>query len=312
MNDRKPNETVAMNPADRGDINRFLANADAVCALMMLPAVTTNDWTSRAAEAVARLHPGPSRACVMLVAGEVSGTEDGSFRIESVGVCAGEGNGQDSAGSDEGLTMRVRLERVRNFGFARTPLMMQDGFVGRMSGLSRSWRETSLGRVWAGVPAGEVLIGVCPIEGVPGSMVVCMYAGDAHTPECSLQAFGAVMAVLTKQTAMMYRSMGCTDGVLRWLTAREQDVLDALVDGLSVREIADRLGRSRHTMHDHVKNLHKKLNASCRGELVAAALGHSECGKRCSLRMPMVIEAPSDPIQELKPSPMVRSNERSE
>jgi len=59
-----------------------------------------------------------------------------------------------------------------------------------------------------------------------------------------------------------------------WLTGREQQVLEQLTLGRSVREIAEDIGRSPHTVHDHVKSLHRKLSASSRGELVARALGY--------------------------------------
>lgn len=292
--------------------SRELAVAESICALMKLPAVATNDWATHAAGAIACLRPGQGRACIMLVENEDPGTEGESLRTESIGVCVGDQNEPGSRESEGELTMRVRLERVSGFGFARTLQMMSTGFVGRIEDLNSGWRDTDIGRVWAGTPVHEVLIGVCPIEDAGGSMVVCMFGDDERGSALSERAFGSVMAVLARRTALMYRTMGCTGGALRWLTAREQDVLDALVDGLSVREIADRLGRSRHTMHDHVKNLHKKLNASCRGELVAAALGHSERGKRCSLRMPLIIGEASAPIQELKPSTPVRVDERSQ
>jgi DNA-binding NarL/FixJ family response regulator len=64
-----------------------------------------------------------------------------------------------------------------------------------------------------------------------------------------------------------------TDGN-QWLTPREQVILQHLLLGKSVREIAAELERSPHTVHDHVKALHRKLNASSRGELVARALGY--------------------------------------
>jgi DNA-binding CsgD family transcriptional regulator len=60
-----------------------------------------------------------------------------------------------------------------------------------------------------------------------------------------------------------------------WISQRERDVLEYLVLGHSVREIAEALSRSPHTIHDHVKSLHRKLNAQSRGELVARALGHA-------------------------------------
>ena len=50
-------------------------------------------------------------------------------------------------------------------------------------------------------------------------------------------------------------------------------ILVELVSGASVREIAERIDRSPHTVHDHVKSLHRKLNASSRGELVSRYLG---------------------------------------
>jgi DNA-binding NarL/FixJ family response regulator len=59
-----------------------------------------------------------------------------------------------------------------------------------------------------------------------------------------------------------------------WLTQKEQVVLNHLLMGKSVREIAQELERSQHTVHDHVKSLHRKLRANSRGELVARALGH--------------------------------------
>ncbi|MFI4898124.1 MAG: response regulator transcription factor, partial [Phycisphaerales bacterium JB059] len=58
-----------------------------------------------------------------------------------------------------------------------------------------------------------------------------------------------------------------------WLTNREQVVLEELILGRSVREIAETMHRSPHTVHDHVKSLHRKLGASSRGALIAHALG---------------------------------------
>ena len=50
-------------------------------------------------------------------------------------------------------------------------------------------------------------------------------------------------------------------------------VLEQLILGKSVREIAEMIQRSPHTVHDHVKNLHRKLGATSRGALIARALG---------------------------------------
>lgn len=60
------------------------------------------------------------------------------------------------------------------------------------------------------------------------------------------------------------------------LTPVEQRVLELLVTGRTVNEIATALLRSPHTVHDYVKRLHRKLGASSRSTLIARALGISE------------------------------------
>jgi ATP/maltotriose-dependent transcriptional regulator MalT len=56
------------------------------------------------------------------------------------------------------------------------------------------------------------------------------------------------------------------------LTARELEVLRALVAGLTNREIAARLVISEHTVHRHVTNVYRKLGVSSR--TAAAAYAH--------------------------------------
>jgi RNA polymerase sigma factor (sigma-70 family) len=55
------------------------------------------------------------------------------------------------------------------------------------------------------------------------------------------------------------------------LTRREQDVLRLLVDGLTNRQIAERLGVSEHTVNRHVTNILRKLRLPSR----AAAAAHA-------------------------------------
>ncbi|MFI4917409.1 MAG: LuxR C-terminal-related transcriptional regulator [Phycisphaerales bacterium JB060] len=61
------------------------------------------------------------------------------------------------------------------------------------------------------------------------------------------------------------------DAPRSWLTAREMIVLEKLIDGGSVAEIAQQLGRSRYTVHDQVKSLHRKLGVRTRAALVCCA-----------------------------------------
>ena len=69
------------------------------------------------------------------------------------------------------------------------------------------------------------------------------------------------------------RSFVATRRPTHWLSARESDVLDLIVVGYSVNEIAEKLGRSPHTVHDHLKAIHRKTGATSRGQLIAAATG---------------------------------------
>ena len=54
------------------------------------------------------------------------------------------------------------------------------------------------------------------------------------------------------------------------LSPRAREVLAALVEGDGEKQIAARLGLSRHTVHDYLKALHRRFGVSSRGELLAA------------------------------------------
>lgn len=56
------------------------------------------------------------------------------------------------------------------------------------------------------------------------------------------------------------------------LTDREQEVLELLVDGLTKRQIAERLVVSFHTVDTHIRNIYAKLHVHSRSDAVAKAL----------------------------------------
>lgn len=60
----------------------------------------------------------------------------------------------------------------------------------------------------------------------------------------------------------------------RGLTRRESEVLELVAQGLSNRQIAERLVVSEHTVHRHVANIFVRLGVSSRAAAVAVAAGH--------------------------------------
>ena len=63
-------------------------------------------------------------------------------------------------------------------------------------------------------------------------------------------------------------------GPFAGLAPRQRQVLDALLEGDGEKQIAARLGLSRHTVHDHVKALYRRFDVGSRGEL------HTACQRR--------------------------------
>lgn len=56
------------------------------------------------------------------------------------------------------------------------------------------------------------------------------------------------------------------------ITARENEIVIALVDGLSYKMIADRLKISVETVRHHIKNIYRKLQVNSKSEVVSKSL----------------------------------------
>jgi len=56
------------------------------------------------------------------------------------------------------------------------------------------------------------------------------------------------------------------------LTPREREILKHLVDGLTKKEIADKLFLSFHTIDNHLRNIYSKLRVQSRSSAVSKAL----------------------------------------
>lgn len=258
-----------------------------ICAL---PAVATQDWCDRVAAAVLPVDQ-PSIAVVLVGQVDEHGT---ILRTEATGVSGcytaevTTTIGRERSASpvlpldaNDASLMRVRttLAQARELSWAPGPLSVGST---RVSTLDRTHPTSSapagLIRRWEGVRATGMLLGATGVGNDRRALVVeIALTGHTlpHGPaqlDADASALEAVLPILSRR-AVMAIGMDATDSA-HWLTVREQVILQHLLMGKSVREIAQELGRSPHTVHDHVKSLHRKLNASSRGELVARALGH--------------------------------------
>jgi DNA-binding CsgD family transcriptional regulator len=121
--------------------------------------------------------------------------------------------------------------------------------------------------------AAEPLVGLASLgTSAKGEFILLVAATGAEVESEGAGAYAVVKAAFSFLVSRARVAMG-EIGVHAPISVREQEVLEHLIIGKSVRQIAIELGRSPHTVHDHVKNLHRKLNASSRGELIARALG---------------------------------------
>ncbi len=66
------------------------------------------------------------------------------------------------------------------------------------------------------------------------------------------------------------------------MTGRERQVIETIADGMSNKEIADRLGIATHTVKSHVHNILEKLALHTRLEV--AIYAHDQGAKRRSLQ----------------------------
>lgn len=245
--------------------------------ILELPAVATLDWGDRAATSLIDI-ASPSRACLLIATIDRSGT----IRSHEAAGVATSGDPRSETESKASIELLSRAERLSDIGF-RLPQAVAEGGVcvdwaNHLVG-GPTWRDTALERLWGGLETSDLAIGIGPIGlAEPGRVLVAMIGltgQGEHRPRfqsTEIEIFSAAMPRLLNRTLM---AVGHEKGSsTRWLTTREQEVLEHLTLGLSVREIAETIERSPHTVHDHVKSLHRKLNASSRGELVARALGY--------------------------------------
>lgn len=269
------------------------ATVTATAAICGLPAVATLDWCDRAASALCDLYR-PSVCCVLIATIEPSGRIS---ELEAAGVAgsteeaapagAGTGGRATPIGWREPMAdasmsrvssideMRCRAERLASVGFCPSDAINSDVLCAPISQLPNGWgwRNTPMGPMWAWTGASEVLVAMGRLgTAVAGRSMVVYVAPSSKDGEQTTSRLQSVMPLLMKKALAAIGPQRSSRA--RWISEREQHVLEQLILGKSVRQIAEEFARSPHTVHDHVKALHRKLNASSRGELIARALGY--------------------------------------
>ncbi|MBL8887899.1 MAG: helix-turn-helix transcriptional regulator [Phycisphaerales bacterium] len=247
---------------------------EAIERIGRLPAIPTHDWCDQAAAAAGDAIL-PSSGVFAIGVGAVR--NDTIERIDAVGVHA--------VGASEGRADDVR-QTLRGIGTLPTTVRIA-GAESKLAVVQES--ELRKSSAWSTSTAGRFLLS----RGMTAVLIGAGLIADAD-PTRALWVLGAVedgapivgdmMFVTVILLALLRRARLALSGVGRdsseWISPREQEILGQLVLGKSVRQIAEETGRSAHTIHDHVKSLHRKLNATSRGELIARALGHVTRGVR--------------------------------
>ncbi len=258
--------------------------AENLCAL---PAVPTQDWCERAARALASMRP-PSIALVMFAhiaeGGEVARVEAAGVwgctlaevsttfgRIQSVSSIVPLGPTHPALGS-----VRSGAHTCAALGWAPGGQGSGGGAVFVGGQIGRAVSGSPMHARWGESGAVDHVVGAARLAaGAPDCYIVAEIGLTAAGVVAGAEEAGLlaeVLPLLARRASVAFGAGPFTEAAC--LTHREEVVLEHLLYGKSVRQIAAELGRSPHTVHDHVKSLHRKLSASSRGALVARALGH--------------------------------------
>ncbi len=251
--------------------------ADVVSSVSSLPAVATQDWCERGCRSLLALRPD---ALVCLLIADLA--ENGEILLlEAIGSVHG-GYGGDAV---DGQMLHPASASSLGWWLEGHPSQQQTSRTTllRMNPAASRWGETVVGRRWSqDFSIGDMLVGLTPIgDPADGRSIVVEMGVRSDAEEFAAPDASALQAVLPHLAHRAELAFGAAPiNPMNRITPREQLILEQLALGKTVKQIATGLSRSPHTIHDHVKSLHRKLNASSRGELIARALGHIEtCGE---------------------------------
>ena len=291
-----------------------IRTTEKICSL---PAIPTHEWAAQAANAIATLEP---TATVGVLIAQLDPSSQ-SLIPYSTGV-SHRPNASDTQTREmmnQAFFLQDKLERINSLGFDLPLQASQQGLVAPFSLLDSNATNSPLGQAFSSQQLHSPILTVVPISPTyPGFVLIIIMAFEKRTKlsmavsqpapvrvDLTTHTLAALLPLLAHKAN---QALALVKNPKAWLTDREHEILDQLILGHSVRVIADNLDRSTHTVHDHVKNLHKKLHANSRGQLIARALGHAPANAEIHTSQtlhPIVITSSTKTADfaELKPSP---------
>jgi DNA-binding CsgD family transcriptional regulator len=225
-------------------------------ALSRIAAVPTPDLAQQLADALANLCEGDHAVSVQL------GRLDVQSRWQGEAFGASGRLPADAAGHFAGM---AALPRPHALGPLGAPWLA----VSEVAGDEPSLRivEAAMRRVHLGIELATV---ARPAEA--GGIALAVQLGGRRDGRWRARA-PLLADVLPWAHAIARVALGEVEGLLprAWLSDTERVVLQKLVRGDSVMDIAAAMGRSKFTVHDSVKSLHRKLGVHTRAALVGCA-----------------------------------------
>jgi DNA-binding NarL/FixJ family response regulator len=118
-------------------------------------------------------------------------------------------------------------------------------------------------RIFKAICAGAsgYLLKSADLDRITGAILEAQTGGSPMSPMVATAVLTRFSQLATGKETGPARDYG--------LTARERETLLGLVDGLTMKEIADRLGLSYHTIDGYVRSIYSKLHVSSRASAVA-------------------------------------------
>ena len=116
-------------------------------------------------------------------------------------------------------------------------------------------------RIFSSLCAGAsgYLLKNTPLEEIKKSIEILDSGGSPMSPEIARKVIG-------------YFTPDKSEGYKSDLTKKENEIVNALVDGLSYKLIADKLEISIDTVRFHIRNIYRKLHVNSKAEVISKSL----------------------------------------